>query len=384
MAWKIPLFELKLGTEELHAVTRVLESNWLTLGEVTQQFENEFAQFVGSKYAFAVNNGTAALHLALVAAGVQAGDEVIVPALTFVATANAILYAGATPVFADVISRNDLTISPEHIRTLITPKTRAIMVMHYGGFPCHLEPILKIAREHQLMVIEDAAHAPGARLNGACCGTFGVCGCFSFFSNKNMTMGEGGMVTTNDDRIAERLRRLRSHGMTTLTLDRFRGHSYSYDVELLGYNYRPTEIQAAIGRIQLQKLPNFNENRKKLSKYYQQKLESVPGIQVPFKNHPGASCCHIFPIVLEPKIDRTEFMRFLKAAGIQSSIHYPPIHHFSYHQNLPASLRSELPVTEEIGKCEVTLPLYPDLTFEQIDYVTATMRQYLEKISAGV
>lgn len=199
MAWQIPLSDIDLGPEEITAVQKVLESRWLTMGAVTQEFEREFARFTGARHAIAVTNATAALHLACIVAGVQAGDEVIVPSLTFVATANAVRYEGAVPVFADIESEDNLNISPNSIRENITGRTKAIIVVHYAGYACDMPHILEIAKEFGLVVIEDAAHASGAQLEGISLGNWGLVGCHSFFSNKNMTTGEGGMLTTQDD-----------------------------------------------------------------------------------------------------------------------------------------------------------------------------------------
>src|SRR5262249_37992626 len=201
--------------------------------------------------AVAAKSCTAALHLALVCAGVGPGDEVVCPALTFVATANAVRYCGATPVFADVDSLEHWNVSRRRLEAMLTPRTRALLVVHYGGYPCEMGPIMALAAERGLAVVEDAAHVPGASLDGRALGTWGLLGCFSFFSNKNMTTGEGGMITTDRDDLAERARRLRSHGMTTLTLDRHKGHAFSYDVTELGFNYRIGELNAALGLVQL-------------------------------------------------------------------------------------------------------------------------------------
>jgi dTDP-4-amino-4,6-dideoxygalactose transaminase len=379
MSWKIPLFDLDFNQEETNAVVEVLNSRWLTMGEKTQEFEAAFTKFVGCRHAFTVSNGTTALHLALAAAGIGPGDEVILPSLTFVATANAVLYTGATPVFADIVSPDDLTIDPKSIETLITPKTKAIMVMHYAGFPCHMEKIMALANAHQLMVFEDAAHSPGAKLNGTSCGMFGVAGCFSFFTNKNMSMGEGGMVTTEDDDLAAKIKLMRSHGMTSLTLDRYKGHNYSYDVVELGYNYRPTEMNAVLGMVQLKKLPANNAKRKAINQYYYQHLKDAKGLTVPFMTHPGDSVYHVFPVLLNPGIDRTEFMKAMKDAGIQTSIHYPPIHKFTYHKNLTDSVRGSLKITEDVCAREVTLPLFPALTPENVDYIVSVIHAFMNR-----
>ena len=224
MHWKVPLSDPDIGEEEINAARDVLESRWLTMGQITQQFEEAFADYIGVRHAVAVTNATAALHLANLALGIGPGAEMIVPSLTFVATANVVRYTGAVPIFADITSENDFCIDPESIASAIGPKTKAIAVMHYGGNLCDMPAIIDLAREHDLSVIEDAAHAPGAQLNGNMAGAWGDVACFSFFSNKNLVTGEGGMIVTNRDDLAEHLRLLRSHGMTSLTWDRHQGH----------------------------------------------------------------------------------------------------------------------------------------------------------------
>lgn len=375
--WKVPLFDSDFGQEEIDAATDVIRSRWITMGEQTLRFEQEFGKLISTKHAFAVSNGTTALHLANVVLGIGRGDEVIVPSLTFVASVNSILYTGATPVFADIVGEHDLTMSPQDVERKITERTRAILVVHYAGYPCRMNEIMAIAKRHNLAVIEDVAHAPGAELNGTYCGSFGDCGCFSFFSNKNMATGEGGMIVTNRDDLAQKLKLLRSHGMTTLTLDRYKGHAYSYDVVELGYNYRVTEICAAIGLVQLKKLPSNNKRRAELTKYYFMTLNDVAGVTAPFQGHPGTSTYHIFPILLDPRFDRTRFMEFLKDHGIQTSIHYPPAHQFSYHEkNIPQ--KGELTMTENVAAREVTLPLYPAMSFKDIDYIVDSIKEFVQ------
>jgi dTDP-4-amino-4,6-dideoxygalactose transaminase len=249
--WKVPLADVNLGPEEIKAVTEVLKSGWLSMGPRTEEFEHRFAEFLGIKHAFAVANGTAALHLACEALGLKEGDEVLCPALTFVATANAILYTGARPVFVDINGSHDLNFSVTDAAIKVTERTRAIMVVHYGGYPCDMDGVRDLAAKYNLKILEDCAHAPGAfyhSKNGPqMVGTIGDVGCFSFFANKNMTTGEGGMVVTKDDQLAEKIRIRRSQGMTTLTWERHKGHSFSYDVVVMGYNNRIDEIRAATG-----------------------------------------------------------------------------------------------------------------------------------------
>jgi dTDP-4-amino-4,6-dideoxygalactose transaminase len=381
MRWLIPLADLDFGEQEIEAVTGVLRSEWLTMGEVTQDFERRFADYLGVKYAFAVANCTVALHLANVVMDIGPGAEVILPSLSFVATANAVLYTGATPVFADITSLENLNISPRDIERRINQRTRAIVVMHYGGYPCSMGDILQIARRHNLAVIEDAAHAPGASINGRMMGTLGDVGCFSFFSNKNLVTGEGGMIVTDRDDLAERLRVMRSHGMTTLTWDRHRGHAYSYDVVDLGYNYRIDEIRSALGLVQLEKLTRNNQRRRALTAEYRRLLADVPGLSVPFSEHPGTSACHLFPVLLHSQIDRRSLMDGMRDQGIQTSIHYPPIHQFTYYQGEFADRSAALPLTEVVGLREITLPLYPGMTVRDVKTVVDALQTVVEEVT---
>lgn len=377
--WQVPLADLDYGDEEKQAVLDVLDSRWLTMGAVTQKFETEFAAFTGAKHALAVSNATVALHLACLALGIGPGDEVIVPALTFVATANAVLYTGAQVRFADIIGPEELNISPEAIEKLITPHTKAIIVMHYGGYPCRMPEIMQIATRHHLAVIEDAAHAPGAFLENHHLGTWGDIGCFSFFSNKNLSTGEGGMVVTQHDELAEKIRLLRSHGMTTLTWDRHRGHAYTYDVVAVGYNYRIDEIRAALGVVQLQKLTANNNRRAEITQQYWQILGNY-GLELPFhKMMQSSTSCpayHIFPALLPESIERKGFMDRLRASGIQTSIHYPPIHLFSHYRKTFPDI--SLPQTEAAAAREITLPLYPTMKEKAINLVIQAVAQALQ------
>jgi dTDP-4-amino-4,6-dideoxygalactose transaminase len=313
-----------------------------------------------------------------VAAGIGPGDEVIVPSLTFVATANAVRYTGATPVFADLESLDWLNISPSSIEACITDKTRAILVVHYAGFACNMPAIMEIARLHNLIVLEDSAHAIGSELKGRMLGTWGDIGCYSFFSNKNMTTGEGGMLTTNNDALAERLRQLRSHGMTSLSWDRHKGHAWSYDVVDLGYNYRIDEMRSALGRVQLGKLPLYNQRRTDFTSQYREWLaELAPLVKMPFEEQRGISCYHILPVLLPPGTDRIRFMENMKVHGIQTSIHYPPVHRFQIYIEEWKRHGKPLPLTEEVAAREVTLPLYPTMSEEQVRWVVESVQQSL-------
>ncbi len=378
MNWKIPLADIDFDTKEEEAALRVIRSRWLSMGKETQQFEEEFGAYIGTKYALAVTNATAALHMACLAIGVGPGDEVIVPSLTFVATANAVRYTGGLPIFADIEGEDRLTISPISIEKCLSERTRAVIVMHYAGYPCDMPAIHNIAKEHDLAIIEDAAHAIGSELSGRKLGAWGQIGCFSFFSNKNMTTGEGGMLTTNDDALAQKLRIIRSHGMTSLSWDRHKGHSWTYDVVDLGFNYRIDEIRSAIGRVQLNKVQEFNLRRQKLTEMYRDLLnELIPGVLVPFQNAQGLHSYHIMPVLLPEDQNRFRFMEELKTAGIQTSIHYPPVHHFKNYTGKPEFLRVDLPYTDNVGKREVTLPLYPTMSFKDVEFVVKVIQNWL-------
>lgn len=376
MTWLVPLADLDYQSEELKAVRNVLLSKWLTMGEVTQKFETAFSELTASRHAIAVSNGTQALHLACLALGVGPGDEVIVPSLSFVATANAVLYCGADVRFAEIIGLDDLTISPDSIEKNITSRTKAIILMHYAGYPCRLPEIMAIAEKHHLPVIEDAAHAPGAMLDGKSLGRWGDLGCFSFFSNKNLSTGEGGMVTCERDDLAEKVRLQRSHGMTSLTYDRHQGHAFSYDVVELGYNYRIDEIRSALGLQQLAKLGRNNDRRRQITTSYWEAFKDL-NVGLPFNGCArGKPSYHVFPLLLPPDLDRQKFMVGLRDAGVQSSIHYRPIHTFSFYREKYGV--QHLPVTETIAQREVTLPLFPNMTDDQVQIVIGAVRKLVK------
>ena len=379
MEWRVPLADVNLGPEELEAVSAVIRSGWLTMGEVTQAFEKEYAQSTHSAHALAITNATAALHLACLALGIGPGDEVILPSLTFVASANAVGYTGAVPVFADIESPDWLCLSPRAVEAAVTEKTKAIMVVHYAGYACDMPTILQIARKHKLTVIEDAAHAVGASLNGKALGTWGDVGCFSFFGNKNLTTAEGGMLVTDNPEIAEKVRVLRSHGMTTLTWDRFKGHASTYDVVAQGYNYRMDELRSALGREQLKRIPSGNARRAELVRLYRELLaHEVPALSLPFQEERCQSSHHIMPVLLPKGADKHAFMEGMKAQGIQTSWHYPPVHRFSIYQQAYASRPNPLPVTDEVSAREVTLPLYPTMSAEQVVWVVEAAKTALQ------
>lgn len=375
MSYKIPLFDLNFGKEEENALLEVLRSKWISMGEKTTELENIFARKINIEHALAMTNCSAALHLALAVLDIGPGDEVIVPSLTFVATVNAVKYVGAEPVFADIISTSDLTIDPLDVEKKITDRTKAVVVMHYGGFPCDMDQIMEISSRKGIRVIEDAAHAPAATYKGKYLGTIGDIGAFSFFSNKNITTGEGGMLVTRDDKLAERAKLMRSHGMTTMSYERFKGHATSYDVIEVGYNYRLDNIRSALGVVQMKKLDQDIERRKKLVKRYHRNLEPIDNLILPFAGKENESTNYVFPVVLakDCPLEREEVRDRLSNEGIQTSVHYPAAHEFSiYEKNY-----IKLPVTEYVARREITLPLYYSLTEEQIDQVCNTLKEIL-------
>ncbi|MCE1189613.1 MAG: DegT/DnrJ/EryC1/StrS family aminotransferase [Ignavibacteria bacterium] len=375
MDYKIPLFDLNFDEQEVEAAVETIRSGWISTGPKTNEFEKVFAEMLGAKHAVALANCTVALHLGMILCGVEEGDEVICPSLTFVATVNAVKYVRATPVFADVKGYGDLTIDPKDIEKKITHKTKAIAVMHFGGHACDMDAIMEIANKHNLKVIEDACHGPLSEYKGKKLGTIGSVGCFSFFSNKNISTGEGGMIVMNDEALFDRAKLLRSHGMTSMSYERAKGHSTAYDVVELGYNYRMEDIRSAIGLVQLKKLQGDLEKRVTVRSWYLEELAAIPEVIVPFADRTEFSSNYIFPIVLTPecKAVRDEVRDQLHAQGIQTSIHYPPAHKFSIY----ADNKVPLPVTEYVAERLITLPMYSSLTRENIAYIASTLKSIL-------
>jgi dTDP-4-amino-4,6-dideoxygalactose transaminase len=367
--WQVPLADLAVDDELVDAVLQVVRSGWWSMGPRVEEFEEAFATFTGAGHAVAVANGTAALHLALLAAGCGRGDEVVVPSLNFIAAANAIVHTGAAPVFCDIAGPEDLNLDPNDLASAVSERTKAVVVLHYGGHPCDMDAVQRVAEQHGLAVIEDAAHAPGARFGDRACGTLGTLGCFSFFANKNLPVGEGGMIVTHDDELARTLRLLRSHGMTTLTWDRHRGHASGYDVLLPGFNYRLDEVRAAVGLVQLRRLPEENAARAAVVERYREALGGERGLTMPFAAGEGddrVPVHHLAVVLLPEGTDRSAVRSTLEERGIQTSVHYPPIHTFTAYRS---ASRRPLPRTDAVAERLLTLPLFGGLSDEQVEAV---------------
>jgi dTDP-4-amino-4,6-dideoxygalactose transaminase len=375
MTYRIPLFDLNYDEAEQDAVLRTLRSKWISMGTNVKGLENAFQDLLQVPHAVALTNCTAALHLALEVLGVRQGDEVLVPSLTFVATVNAVRYVGATPVFVDICGPEDLSIDPDDLESRISPRTKAILPMHFGGFGCDMERLAAIARRHKLFLVEDAAHAPCSEYAGRMLGTFGDIGVFSFFSNKNMTCAEGGMLVTANEEYARAARLLRSHGMTTLSYDRAQGHATRYDVVGLGFNYRMDDVRGSLALTQLGKLRAGIQKRLEKRRAYLKALRHVSAIHIPYGTYPFAASHYIFPIVLKhggPAF-RDSVRARLAEAGIETSVHYPAVHRFSYY----APFTRALPRTEFVADHEITLPLYESLSEDQIAFVASNLEQAL-------
>jgi dTDP-4-amino-4,6-dideoxygalactose transaminase len=378
----IPLFDISLREEEVDAVAETLRSGWLTMGPRTESFERAFAERLGARHAIAVSSCTSALHLAYLAAGVGPGDEVVVPAITFVASAAAVRYCGAEPVFADVLAPSDLGLDPADVEARITPRTKAVCTVHYAGYSTDVERLRTLCDEHGIALIEDAAHAPDATsAAGETLGTIGLAGCFSFFSNKVLSCGEGGLLATDDDAVAELARTRRAHALTASTWDRHRGHSTGYDVVDLGFNYRIDEPRAALLEARLDGLAADVAQRRRIVHRYRESLADVPGLTVPYRDDEvDRSSCYVMPVMLDTP-DRRDPLRasMLADHGVQTSVLYPALHELSAYASAatPGLERSEL-----VARAELTLPLFPHLSETQQDRVVAALREGIERLEA--
>lgn len=372
----IPVFKPKINKDAVfRELTEVFDSGWLGLGPKTQRFEERFAQFVGAKHAVALNSATAALHLSCLAIGLSEGDEVIVPALTFVATGLGPLYCRATPVFAD-IDPDTLCIDPRDVERKITGRTRAIIPVHFAGHAAPMDEILAIARRYNLAVIEDAAHATGTGYKGKSAGTLGTTGCFSFHSVKNLTTGDGGMLVTADQEIIQRARRLRLVGISKETWQRIDRSSYSWDysVDELGFKFHMNDVVAAIGLAQLPEVGEHNECRRRVAEQYNAAFSKVAWITLPAEKPYTRNSWHAY-IMRVPM--RNELIKHLSLKQITATVHYRPIHH---HQ-LFAGTKADVPITEREWSRLLTLPLYPDMTQDDVARVVDGVLSFGRKMA---
>lgn len=356
--------------EDIQSVLQVLRSDWLTTGPNVAKFERQFADEVGAQDAIAVSSGTAALHSAVFAAGIGAGDEVIVPAMTFVASANCVCYQGGTVEFAD-IRRDTLALDPNRVEAAITPRTRAIVTVDYTGQPSDLEELNQIAERHQLTLIEDAAHALGATYHGRAIGSLAHCSTFSFHPVKHITTGEGGMITTNDDKIAIKLRMFRNHGIASDHHQREKAGSWFYEMTKLGYNYRISDFQCALGESQLKKLPERLRRLREIAGQYTQTFGSMPEIELPTVLPDRESAWHLYVICLNLKqfrLGRSEIFRALRAENIGVNVHYVPVPWHPYYQNI-GYIKGQWPVAESIYKRIISLPMWSGMTDQDVNDV---------------
>jgi dTDP-4-amino-4,6-dideoxygalactose transaminase len=373
VSWRVPLTEIRMSEGDVEAVLDCLRSGWLTMGPRTGELEEAFAAYVGSEHAVAVANGTAALHLALLAAGVGPGDEVIVPALTFVASASAVRYTGAEPVLCDSIGPADLNIDPAAAAASVTPRTKAIMAVHLAGYPAALEELRALCDERGLALIEDCAQAIGAYAGpGRRVGTVGELGCFSMFSKKQLCVGEGGMVTTDDAELAAKVRSLRSHAMTSVTWDRHRGHAASYDVTDIGFNLRLDEPRAALGLSRLARLDEELDLRRRRVLRYRAALASAEGLELPWTDGDVERASHFaFMVLLADRAARDRFRDGLRDRGVQTTW-YPALHTLTaFRDGRPVG---SLPRAEELGARHCALPLSASLADDDLDWVVESAR----------
>ncbi len=368
----IPFHKPYITEEEISEVVDSLQSGWLTMGPKTVRFEQELGKYIGAKHSIAVNSCTAALHLALKAIGLNTGDEVIIPDMTFTATGEVVCYFGARPVIVDV-DKETHNLKPEAIEKAITSKTRVIIPVHFGGQPSEMDAIKKIAENHKLIVIEDAAHSLPAWYRNQKIGTIGDMTCFSFYATKTLATGEGGMVTTENDEWAEKINSLRLHGISKDAWKRYTEEgSWYYEVIEAGYKYNMTDIQAALGLAQLRKLEWMWERRKDIAQRYTDAFNSTREIITPIVRSDRKTAWHLYVIKLNPealRIDRSAFIEELKQRGIGTSVHFIPLHRHPFYQKTIGYNAKDFPDAEWLYECSISLPIYPGMTDEEIDYV---------------
>ncbi|CAB1245876.1 putative glutamine-dependent sugar transaminase [Ruminococcaceae bacterium BL-6] len=368
---------------EISEVVDTLKSGWIAKGPRTVKFEKEFAEYLGAKHAVAMNSCTAALHVALAAKGIGPGDEVITTPMTFASTANTIIHVGATPVLADIDYRTGC-IDPDEIEKKITPKTKAVVPVHYSGQVCDLDRIYEIADRHGLFVSEDAAHALWSRYKGRLIGNrLRGTASYSFYATKNLTTGDGGMLVTDDDEIAERARVLAGQGMSQNAWNRYaKGGTWKYDIVEAGYKYNMFDIQAALGLIQLRRLEEMQEKRLKIADWYQKAFGAIDAVDPPFVPEYATHCWHLYVLRVVPElltIDRDRFIVELNERNVGTSVHFIPVHNMSLYRNRFGYKESDLPNAQKHFERIISLPLYPSMTDEEVQYVIDAVRDIVEK-----
>ena len=378
----LPFSLPSIGDEEIEEVIDTLKSGWITTGQKTKNFEDKFKAYIGCEHAIGVSSCTAALHLALVAAGVGEGDEVITTPFTFAATGEVIIYVGATPVFVD-IKKDTYNIDPDKIEEVITSKTKAIIPVHFAGQPCNMDKILKIAHDHNLIVIEDAAHALGAKYKERPIGTIGNITAFSFYATKNLTTAEGGMVTTNTPEYADKIRILSLHGMSKDAWKRYGAEgSWYYEIMDAGYKYNMTDLQASLGIPQLAKFEQFQKIRCAYAKQYTDELKGIRGITTPYIRSDIEHAWHLYTILVDPDVmglDRAQFIEALTHENIGVSVHFIPLHLHPYYRNIYGYKRGDFPNAEYIYDRILSLPLYPSMTQDDLNDVINAIKKIAVK-----
>ena len=377
LEFSVPL----LGQAEIDSVVDCLRSGWLTSGQKVKAFEQDFARYIGCSHALAVNSCTAALHLGLEAVGVQPGDEVITSPMTFAATAAVIEHLGARPVLVDCEAET-LNLDATRLAAAITPRTRAIVPVHFAGQPCDMEAILAVARAHDLAVVEDAAHALPARVKGRLVGTLGDITCFSFYATKTITTGEGGMVTTDREDYAARMRIMHLHGMSRDAWKRYaQNGSWSYDILAAGFKYNLTDIAASIGIAQLARADAFHARRLEIARAYTAGLSGVRGVRTPVVRDEGGHAWHLYVVQVVPEaltIDRDEFIRRLVAMNIGVSVHFIPLHVHPYYRDKYGYRPEDFPIAYAAFQRIVSLPLYPKMSDDDVQDVIGAVRSLSE------
>ena len=383
----LPPFKHSIDEEEINEVVDTLKSDWITTGPKTFQFEESFCKAVDSKYAIAVNSCTAALHLSLAALDIRKGDEVITTPFTFAATSEVVIHQNAKPILVDIDPKT-YNIDPDKIENSITDKTKAIIPVHYAGHPCEMDEIMKIARENNLFVIEDAAHAIGTAYKDRLIGSIGDATCFSFYATKNLTTAEGGMVTTNNKDLAEKIRILSLHGISKDAWKRYSSEgSWYYEILYPGYKYNMNDVQASIGIQQLKKLDAMQNRRNEIAETYNKSFKDIPEIITPKIEKYIKHAWHLYPLLINSdlqNINRNEFIESLKSENIGTSVHFIPLHLHPYYQKNHDFKLGDFPIAESVYNREISLPIYPKMSDKDVMDVINAVKKTITILNSGL